>query len=391
MFPLIVLWKEKEIKEIIGSTMQIITSDKQNLAEATSQEIAPALEPVITVQKVCKQFDKSVPTIQEISFEVQPGEIFCLLGPSGSGKSTVMRMLTGVYQPNQGYIRVLGIEPHNFTRKTRARIGYMPQNFVLFPELSTIDNINFVASAYGMSWFGRAAKVREALEFVNLWDARDRLASQLSGGMRRRLDLAGVLVHRPELIFVDEPTAGIDPVLRAKFWDHFKALRAEGRTLFVTTQYVTEADHCDKVAILSRGHLLALGSPEAVRRQAMGGAIINLKLDEVTAQALRLLRSIPGMKDILTVSPEQLRLIVEDSGQALKAIVNVFQQNNLDIQNIEPYRPDFEEVFVTLLEKDTGKLGLATSELAPPATGLLPTENKRPPAQKQKSGQTWTE
>jgi ABC-2 type transport system ATP-binding protein len=335
--------------------MQIVTSQQIKPAGPVQPElVTPPAGPVIKVHKVCKQFEKGKPTIQEISFEVQRGEIFCLLGPSGSGKSTTMRMLTGVYQPNEGYIRVLGVEPHNFTRQTRARIGYMPQNFVLFPELSTIDNINFVASAYGMSWFGRAAKVREALEFVNLWEARDLLASQLSGGMRRRLDLAGVLVHRPELIFFDEPTAGIDPVLRAKFWDHFKALSAEGRTLFVTTQYVTEADHCDKVAILSRGRLLALGTPEEVRKQAMGGGIINLKLDEVTAQTLRLLRSIPGIKNILTISPEKLRLIVEDTGQVLKEVVSCFQQNDLEIQNIEPYRPDFEEVFVRLLENDTG-------------------------------------
>jgi ABC-2 type transport system ATP-binding protein len=352
--------------------MQIVSSQQIKPAGPVQPEaVTPSAEPVIKVHNVCKQFEKAKPTIQEISFEVQRGEIFCLLGPSGSGKSTTMRMLTGVYEPNEGYIRVLGVEPHNFTRQTRARIGYMPQTFVLFPELSTIDNINFVASAYGMSWFGRAAKVKEALEFVNLWEARDLLASQLSGGMRRRLDLAGVLVHRPELIFFDEPTAGIDPVLRAKFWNHFKALSAEGRTLFVTTQYVTEADHCDKVAILSRGRLLALGTPEEVRKQAMGGGIINLKLDEVTAPTLRLLRSIPGIKNILTISPEKLRLIVEDTGQVLKEVVSSFQQNDLEIQNIEPYRPDFEEVFVRLLEKDTEEKDNGEKETALPDQ-LLP-------------------
>ncbi len=328
---------------------------QQQLAnqELPENQENPYVEPAIEVLKVCKQFEKAEPTIREISFEVQKGEIFCLLGASGSGKSTTMRMLTGVYQPSQGVIKVLGVEPHRFTRQTRARLGYMPQHFVLFPELSTLDNINFVASAYGMSWFGRAAKVREALEFVNLWDAKDRLASQLSGGERRRLDLASTLVHRPELIFVDEPTAGIDPILRAKFWDHFKALRDEGCTIFVTTQYVTEADYCDTVAILNQGRLLAFGTPEEVRKQAMGGGIINLTLEEVTAQALRLLKAIPGIKDILTISPENLRLVVEDSSQTLKAIVSSFQEAELEIQNIESYRPDFEEVFVRLLEKDT--------------------------------------
>jgi ABC-2 type transport system ATP-binding protein len=147
-------------------------------------------------------------------------------------------------------------------------------------------------------------------------------------------------------------------------------LSAEGRTLFVTTQYVTEADHCDKVAILSRGRLLALGTPEEVRRQAMGGGIINLKLDEVTAQTLRLLRSIPGIKNILTISPEKLRLIVEDTGPVLKEVVSSFQQNDLEIQNIEPYRPDFEEVFVRLLEKDTEEKDTEEKELALPDQSL---------------------
>ena len=345
--------------------------------ETVAADSAPP-EPVISVEKVCKQFEKNEPTIREISFEVRPGEIFCLLGPSGSGKSTTMRMLTGVYEPTQGRIQVLGVEPHRFTRQTRSRIGYMPQHFVLFPELSTLDNINFVASAYGMSWFGRSARVREALEFVDLWEARDRLVSQLSGGMRRRLDLASPLVHGPELIFVDEPTAGIDPILRAKFWDHFKSLRAEGRTLFVTTQYVTEADYCDKVAILSRGRLLSLGTPEEVRKQAMGGGIINLTLEEVTGQALRLLRAMPGIRDILTVSPEELRLVVDDSGYILREIVHAFQEANLDILNIESYRPDFEEVFVRLLERENA--GLEASEK--PKAGrerLLPVEGGRLP------------
>ena len=352
---------------------EILPAAPDSAEEATSQ-----VEPVIKVDKVCKQFEKSEPTIREISFEVQPGEIFCLLGPSGSGKSTTMRMLTGVYQPTNGRISVLGVEPHRFTRETRSRIGYMPQHFVLFPELSTLDNINFVASAYGMSWFGRAARVREALEFVDLWAARDRLTSQLSGGMRRRLDLASTLVHSPELIFVDEPTAGIDPILRAKFWDHFKSLREEGRTLFVTTQYVTEADYCDKVAILNRGRLLSLGTPEEVRKQAMGGGIINLTLEEVTGQALRLLRAIPGIKDILTVSPEELRLVVDDSGLVLREVVHAFQEAGIDIYNIESYRPDFEEVFVRLLERENGKAVLKENP-KPGRETLVPVESGRLP------------
>lgn len=318
---------------------QVVTTNRQN-------------EFVISVRDVTKSFGKNDPTVRDLNFQVKRGEIFCLLGPSGSGKSTTMRMLTGVYKPTSGQLTVLGMEPSHFTKRTRTRIGYMPQQFVLFPELSTTENMNFMASVYGMSWFKRRGKVRQALEFVDLWEARNRLASQLSGGMQRRLELATTLIHQPDLIFVDEPTAGIDPILRAKFWEHFKSLRDSGRTLFVTTQYVTEADYCDTVAILSNGRLLALGTPEEIRHTAMNGEIIDLTLPEITTQAMRLLRGLPDTRRIRILSSEDLRLTVGNATETLKEIVRLFEENNINIQSIQPYRPDFEEVFVQLMEQD---------------------------------------
>ena len=314
--------------------------------------LTPRRDLIIEVRNVSKRFGKAEPIVRDLSFEVERGQIFCLLGPSGSGKSTTMRMLTGVYQPTDGEMRVLGVEPRRFGKRTRSRMGYMPQQFVLFPELSTLENINFVASVYGMSWFGRGRKVRQALEFVDLWDARNRLASQLSGGMQRRLELASTLVHNPDLLFVDEPTAGIDPVLRAKFWEQFKELRDTGRTLFVTTQYVTEADYCDKVAILNHGRLVALGAPEDIRRQTLGGDIIEMRVEEVTGQVLRVLRNIPDMRKVKIVSNEELRLTVADTGVVLPEIIEAFRQNTIAITSIEPVHPNFEEIFVQLMEAD---------------------------------------
>ncbi len=325
----------------------------------TLQNVQPVIptpmpvETVISVQDVSKQFGKNDPVVRDLNFSVQRGQIFCLLGPSGSGKSTTMRMLNGIYQPSEGQVKVFGIPPHRFNSKSRTRVGYMPQQFVLFTELSTLENINFMASVYGMGWFSRKDRVREALEFVDLWDARHKLASQLSGGMRRRLELACTLVYNPELIFVDEPTAGIDPVLRAKFWDHFKALRDQGHTIFVTTQYVTEAEYCDMVAILSQGRLLALGTPEDIRHKVIGGEIIDLTLAEVTRPVIQLLRQIPGVKRIQIVSTEDLRLTVETTGESLPVIVNTLQENNIAIQSLEPYRVSFDDIFVQLMEQDT--------------------------------------
>lgn len=308
--------------------------------------------PIIEVQGASKQFGKGKQIVRDLNFKVEQGQIFCLLGPSGSGKSTTMRLLTGLYRPSEGRVLVFGQEPHSFKKTWRQKMGYMPQQFVLFPELSTQGNVNFVASVYGMSWFGRRKKIKRALEFVDLWEARDRLASQLSGGMQRRLELAATLIHNPQLIFVDEPTAGIDPILRAKFWEHFHDLRDQGRTIFVTTQYVTEADYCDVVAILNRGRVLALGAPEDIRREAFGGEIINLTLESLSAQAVKVLRSLPPVRKVKLMPTEELKLTVDNSGEALPLILAALQEANINVQSIEPYRPDFEEVFVTLMESD---------------------------------------
>jgi len=191
-------------------------------------------EPAVVAVDIGKKFGER-DVVEGLSFEVQRGTIFGIIGPSGGGKTTTMRMLLGVLRPTSGDLRVQGREPYKFRRRDRERLGYMPQQFVLFPELSVLENMGFSASIYGMGLWGRSKRIRRTLELVELWDARSRPAGLLSGGMQRRLELAATLVHNPEVIFLDEPTAGIDPVLRAKFWDHFRALRDEGRTLIVTT------------------------------------------------------------------------------------------------------------------------------------------------------------
>lgn len=308
--------------------------------------------PIIQMEDAGKSFGKDKVVVHDLNFEVTPGQIFCLLGPSGSGKSTTMRMLTGLYKPSEGKVLVFGREPHKFRKKWRERIGYMPQQFVLFPEISTLGNVNFVASVYGMGWFNRGPKIKRALEFVDLWDARNKLASQLSGGMQRRLELAATLVHNPELIFVDEPTAGIDPILRSKFWDHFRELRDQGRTIFVTTQYVTEADYCDKVAILNRGRILAMGEPGQIRRDAFGGDIVNLSLEFVSPQAIEIIRRVPGVTYVQFLNTQDLKLTVNEGGETVPYIISALQEANIPVKSIEQYRPDFEEVFVRLMEQD---------------------------------------
>src|SRR5437868_7185437 len=203
-----------------------------------------------------------IAAVDDISLQVNPGTILGVIGPSGSGKTTLIRMLTGTLEPTTGKLTVLGQVPRKFTRHVREKIGYMPQHFVLYDELTAAENVSFVASLFGLLWPTRGRRVRRVLELVELWDARNRRARQLSGGMQRRLELACALVHNPVLLFVDEPTAGLDPMLRQSVWSEFRRLRDLGRTLVVTTQYVAEAEYCDTVAVLSQGRLIALASTE---------------------------------------------------------------------------------------------------------------------------------
>ena len=212
--------------------------------------------------------------LDDISLVVPAGAILGLIGPSGAGKTTTIRLLTGALVPTGGTVTVLGEEPRQFRRQTRERIGYMPQSFTLYPDLTVRENVDFVGSLFGMLFLSRRRRTKEVLQLVDLWDVRSRRAGRLSGGMQRRLELACALVHDPALLFLDEPTAGIDPILRNTIWTELHRLRDAGRTLIVTTQYVNEAESCDRVALIANGRLLALATPDDLRREAVGGDIV---------------------------------------------------------------------------------------------------------------------
>lgn len=224
--------------------------------------------PAIELTEVSKRFGHAE-ILHDVSFHVERGTICGLLAPSGGGKTTTLRLITGVYSPSAGTVRVLGGAPDAFPPEERRRIGYMPQQFVLYPELSVYRNLKFMAGIYGLPP-GQGGRIEALVEMVGLDDAKNRKASALSGGMQRRLQLAATLLHQPELLIIDEPTAGIDPILRARFWDHFRRLRNEGRTLLISTQYVTEAEYCDRVLLMRDGRLVAAGSPAELRDQAFG-------------------------------------------------------------------------------------------------------------------------
>ena len=301
------------------------------------------------MERATRRFD-AVVAAQDISLSVPAGTILGVIGPSGSGKTTVIRMLTGTLEPTEGTLRVLGEDPRHFRRRTRERIGYMPQHFVLYDELTAAENVSFVASLFGLLWFRRRRRVREVLQLVGLWPERNRRARQLSGGMQRRLELACALVHEPILLFVDEPTAGLDPVLRQMIWSEFRRLRDAGRTLVVTTQYVGEAEHCDRVAVLAHGRLIALAAPEELRRAAVGGDMIEIE----TARAFdgASLQGIPGVREVRQSAPRRLLVVADNAGSATPRVLHEIASLGGEVVTSREYRPSFDEVFSELIARD---------------------------------------
>ena len=306
--------------------------------------------PIIQVSNAARQLDGRL-VVQDLNFEVRQGEIFGFIGPSGSGKTTTIRLLTGVYQPTSGQVLVMGMPPTHPSRRVHERIGYMPQLFVLFPNLTVMENLQFVAGLYGLNPLSRGRRIKHMLQFVEMWDARHRLASRISGGMQRRLQLAAALLHNPPLLFADEPTAGIDPVLRGKFWEEFRRLRDQGRTLFITTQYVSESEYCDRVAVIRRGRIVALDTPLQLRRSAFGGDIVDIESTELSPSAIMTLMQLPVVRHVRPVSRSEARVYVAEAGPAIPVIMDTLSASGCAVNRIEEYRPSFDEVFIELMNR----------------------------------------
>jgi len=305
----------------------------------------------IVAQGVTKDYGEGA-GIHELDLVVPPGTILGVVGPSGAGKTTTIRILTGAVDPDKGKVQVLGEDPRRFRRATRERIGYMPQLFTLYPDLTAEENVDFVASLFGMLWRRRRRRVKEVLQFTQLTEAKHRRAANLSGGMQRRLELACALVHEPDLFFLDEPTAGIDPILRQSVWEELHRLKGTGRTLLVTTQYLTEAEECDQVALITEGRLVAMAPPSQLRREALGGDLI-----EVETKAPFDPESLVGRPHILRVETRGLRSFwaaVDDGAQMLPVIDDLVAEVGGEVLAAREIQPSFDEVFAALVRRERG-------------------------------------
>ena len=307
---------------------------------------------IVEATELTKKFGERV-AVDAVSMQVPRGTIFGFIGPSGCGKTTTVRLLTGVYAPTSGQVSVLGKNPAAFSKEDREQIGYLIQHFVLYPELTVWENLNFTASFYGVNPF-RRGRLRRLLDFVELSKDSDKRAGQLSGGMQRRLSLAATLAHNPQLLFLDEPTAGIDPILRRKFWDYFKELQNQGHTLFITTQYVGEAAYCDLVGVMYEGKLVMVETPENLRRKAFGGDVISIR----TTEGIRLtnrqqIETLPFVRGkVKMISDQEIDVIVDDASTAIPLLVENLNTQRLNTESIEEKSVPFDDVFVKLIETE---------------------------------------
>ncbi len=347
--------------------MQQAATPQPAAGTAAPATAAPLPRTLVEVNHVTKRFGDFV-AVADLTFQVYAGEIFGFIGPSGSGKTTTMRLLTGIYQPTEGSVRLLGADPTHPTRALHEDFGYMPQHFVLYPNLTVYENLNFLAALHGLGWRMRHGRIREQLDFVELWDARNRLAQNISGGMQRRLELAGARINDPRLLFVDEPTAGIDPVLRAKFWDEFRRLRDGGYTLFVTTQYVAETEYCDRVGVIRDGRLVAVATPLELRRLALNGDVVDLEAPTLLEhpEVLRRLLLEPYVlksdgKPLYQwiTYPTTVRIHVTEAADDIPHMLQLLQSQGVEVTALQEYRPTFDQVFIELMG-DTGRFDTLT-------------------------------
>lgn len=318
-------------------------------ATAPPTTTQPAHESVVVMKDVTKRFGDFT-AVNDITLNVPRGGLLAFIGPSGCGKTTTVRLILGVYEPTDGECYVFGQPSYHIRRYTREQIGYLPQQFVLYPTLTVKENLDFAAATYGLGPLRRRRWRKAALELVGLEQHQKKLAGQISGGMQRRLMLAATLLHQPDLILLDEPTAGIDPILREQLWTEFRNLQAQGRTLIVTTQYVAEAEYCDAVVLMDHGEIVAYGTPEELRKRASGGDLIEAEIPDLDRHLLARLRQLPGVRSTRYLDGNRLQLTVDNAGELIPQVIAAAQEDNIAVQAIEERRLSFNEVFVSLLQ-----------------------------------------
>ena len=307
----------------------------------------PSADLVVEVQNLEKRFG-TFRAVAGVSFAVRRGEIFGFLGPNGAGKSTTIRMLCGLLAPTAGTGRVAGFDIVRETEKIKTRIGYMSQKFSLYDELTVEENIDFYSGIYCLTKAKKIERKDWVLDMAGLRDHRRSRTGELSGGWKQRLALGCAVLHEPPILFLDEPTSGVDPNSRRQFWDLFYNLSERGVTVFVTTHYMEESEYCDRLGIIYRGELIALGTPRELKTQHMPEAVLEIDCARPN-DAMAVIERLPEVKEV-AVFGKGLHAIASDAAAAERAIRTALVAASFQLDRVERVTPTLEDVFVSLIE-----------------------------------------
>lgn len=302
----------------------------------------------IETKDLTRQFGKFT-AVDKVNFTIRYGEIFGFLGPNGAGKSTTIRMLCGILAPTSGNAQVAGHDVNTQSELIKQSIGYVSQRFSLYNDLTVEENLRFYGQVYGINDGEWHQRLEEVLNLTGLKPWRHRLALELSGGWKQKLALANALLHKPKILFLDEPTAGIDPLSRRALWELLYQLADQGVALFVTTHYMEEAERCNQIAFISQGKLLRIGSPEVLKNQVTG------RLLEIECRPLmkasRLFAEIPGVIGV-TAYGTTLHLNVDDPDKVKQAVLKISQKESIEVSAVKSISASLEDVFATLTQGD---------------------------------------
>jgi ABC-2 type transport system ATP-binding protein len=303
--------------------------------------------PIIETHALTRDFKKTR-AVDSLDLSIRPGELFGLVGPDGAGKTTTLRLLAGLLDITSGEAQVAGYDLAHQAEAIKRKIGYMAQRFSLYGELSVVENLRFFADLYDVDATELPERMEQLLAFAGLTEFKSRRATQLSGGMQKKLALACTLIHRPEILLLDEPTTGVDPVSRREFWDILTNLHLEGTTILVSTPYMDEADRCSRVGLLYEGRVIVCADPRQIRAQVKG-ELIELHPDDWQA-ACSLVETLPGVLEVQTYG-ELLHVLVDLAEKRLPEIEAALKEHGLAYAGVRRARARMEEAFISLITR----------------------------------------
>jgi ABC-2 type transport system ATP-binding protein len=299
----------------------------------------------IQTTNLTKSFESRI-AVKDLSLEVKTGEIFGLVGPDASGKTTTIRMLCGILRPDGGEASVAGCDIRKETESLKEKVGYLPQRFGLYGDLTVLENIHFYGDLYQVPKQKRKERIERLLRFANLEPFGKRKAQDLSGGMKQKLGLICALIHTPQILFLDEPTTGVDPLSRRDFWLILYDLLKEGVTILFSTSYLDEAERCSRIGLIYQGNLLVADTPSAVKAR-IGGTILELRMEN-RQKGMKLLEGIELIRS-LVLSGDKIHILVDDPQESEKVIREILRENGMEISDLLAVRPSLEDAFVSMV------------------------------------------